>query len=178
MNGSNFDTNSRGYGRNRKRLPILLSLSLLGAALIYIFIFSIDNSEHLNQIFSTVTEQQQQKKQQQSESSRDREKISARTKKTSLSSIYSLNTQKLNALNSLDIPLVLAYFSPWCSHCKHFIPLFTEYANNYERKINESIKDNKNLQNGSFLNNFDRNDIQFRYNTKSLKIAFGTINCE
>ena len=34
-------------------------------------------------------------------------------------------------LNVSGSPQISVYFSPWCHHCQHYVPLFIEFANKY-----------------------------------------------
>jgi thiol-disulfide isomerase/thioredoxin len=110
-------------------------------------------------------------------------------------SVYVIDQEKLEILLALKIPLILAYFSPWCGHCKHFIPLFIEFANNY--RLHHSFDGNShgdhdtsyigtpNRANSSNYtnNNSSKNKVEinienhFSYNIKQNKFIFGTIDC-
>jgi len=109
-----------------------------------------------------------------------------KTPKTSeFDSIYIIDQGKLEILLALKIPLILAYFSPWCGHCKHFIPLFIEFASDYRLHHSfdnhriDSIGNNTNNTNNNSSKNKEEVNIEklFGYNIKQNRFIFGTIDC-
>lgn len=49
----------------------------------------------------------------------------------SINSNYSVNATGYQMLNVSGSPQISVYFSPWCHHCQHYVPLFIEFANKY-----------------------------------------------
>jgi thiol-disulfide isomerase/thioredoxin len=111
-------------------------------------------------------------------------------KSSEFDSIYVIDQEKLKILLTLKIPLILAYFSPWCGHCKHFIPLFIEFANDYRLHhpfdshgdygidgIGNNTNDN--YTNNNSIKNKEEINIEnlFGYNIRQNKFIFGTIDC-
>ena len=48
-----------------------------------------------------------------------------------MTSHYSINQAEHDAIRESKEPQVFVYFSPWCSHCKHFVPLFIAWGDQY-----------------------------------------------
>lgn len=122
-------------------------------------------------------------------------KIKPKKPNSEFDSIYVVDQEKLEILLASKIPLILAYFSPWCGHCKHFIPLFIEFANDY--RLHHSFNGNShgdhdtsyigtpkrahssNYSNNNSSKNKEEINIEnyFGYNIKQNKFIFGTIDC-
>jgi thiol-disulfide isomerase/thioredoxin len=119
----------------------------------------------------------------------------SKSENSEFDSIYVMDQEKLEILLALKIPLILAYFSPWCGHCKHFIPLFIEFANDY--RLHHSSHGNSHgdhdtsyigtpnrANSSSYTNNNgskNKEEINieklFSYNVKQNNFIFGTIDC-
>ena len=52
-----------------------------------------------------------------------------------INSNYSINATGYKMLNVSEGPQVAVYYSPWCHHCRHYVPLFIELADKYLAEV-------------------------------------------